>query len=68
MSKLNEKELDVRFSANIKINLGDWIEYANDYMLDLLEYNVDKFLIQDPKRVCYFMPNIICEIFTSSIL
>ena len=52
--------LDIRKSANVKIGLGNVIEYANDYILDILQYNLTEFVTQKPKIICHQdMPDII---------
>lgn len=45
--------LDIRKSANVKIGLGNVIEYANDYILDILQYNLTEFVTQKPKIICH---------------
>jgi len=55
-----EIRLDVRKTGTIKIGLNQNIWYANDYMLDLLGYNLVEFIGQKPKIVCSVdMPGII---------
>ena len=55
-----EIQLDIRKSANVKIGLGNVIEYANDYILDILQYNLTEFVTQKPKIICHQdMPDII---------
>jgi len=52
--------LDVRKTATVKINLENRIDYANDYMLDLLEYELLDFITQRPRIICHDdMPDII---------
>ena len=56
----NELFLDIRKTATVKINLGNHIEYANNYILELLGYNVTEFVTQPPKTICHQdMPDII---------
>ncbi len=66
-----EKELflDIRQSATVKINLGNHIEYASPYMLELLEYNTVEFVTQPPRTICHRdMPDIIHDIIGGYIL
>ncbi len=52
--------LDIRRSANVKINMGLGIVYANDYILDLLGYELTEFVTQRPRIICHpDMPDII---------
>jgi len=52
--------LDVRKAATVKININNHIEYANDYILNLLEYKLMEFVTQPPKIICHEdMPDII---------
>jgi hypothetical protein len=69
LSSKREINLDVRKSANIKINVGIGIEYANEYMLDLLGYSITEFLTQEPKIVCHHdMPDIIHDTIAGFIM
>jgi len=52
--------LDIRQSATVKINLNNQIEYASEYMLEILEYDIMEFVTQAPKTLCHpDMPEII---------
>ncbi len=56
----NELFLDIRKTGTVKINLENHIDYANDYILDLLEYKLTEFVTQPPKIICHEdMPDII---------
>ncbi len=56
----HELFLDIRETATVKINLGNHIEYANSYILDLLGYRITDFVTQPPKTICHDdMPDII---------
>ncbi len=56
----NEIFLDIRKTATVKINLDNHIEYANEYLLDLLGYDVTDFVSQPPKTICHEdMPDLI---------
>ncbi len=55
-----EINLDIRKTATVKIGLGNVILYANDYILDLLGYNLTEFVTQRPKIICNDdMPDVI---------
>ncbi len=57
---MKEIHLDVRKTATVKIGLGDVILYANDYILEVLGYNLTEFVTQRPKIICSTkMPDII---------
>jgi len=65
----NELFLDIRKTATVKINLGNHIEYANDYILGLLEYSITEFVTQPPRTICHQdMPDIIHDIIGSFIM
>ncbi len=54
--------LDIRKTANVKIGFNNnvTIEFANDYILDLLKYNLTEFVTKTPKTICHpDMPDII---------
>ncbi len=52
--------LDIRKTATVKININNHIDYANDYILDLLAYKLTDFVTQPPKTICHEdMPDII---------
>ena len=52
--------LDIRQTATVKINLNNKIEYANDYMMEVLEYDLLEFVTQPPKIICHpDMPEVI---------
>ena len=52
--------LDIRQSATVKINLDNKIEYASDYMMKILGYDLLEFVTQAPKTICHpDMPEII---------
>jgi len=58
----NEIFLDIKKTATVKINLGNHIEYANEYLLNLLGYKVTDFVSQPPKTICHQdMPDLIHE-------
>jgi len=57
-----EKFLDIRRTATIKISLSNAIWYANDYMLEMMDFDVNELITQPPKIVCnHDMPDIIHE-------
>jgi len=52
--------LDIRQSAVVKINLNNQIDYASEYMMKILGYNLTEFVTQPPKTICHpDMPDII---------
>ncbi len=52
--------LDIRKTATVKINLDNHIDYANNYILQLLNYPLMEFIRQPPKIICHDdMPDII---------
>ncbi len=54
--------LDIRKTANVKIGFdnGVTIEYANDYILGLLKYDLVEFVTKTPRTICHpDMPDII---------
>ncbi len=52
--------LNIRESATVKINLGNQIDYASEYMIEILKYNLTEFVTQPPKTICHpDMPDII---------
>ncbi len=52
--------LDIRKTATVKINLNNRIDYANDYILELLGYKLLDFVTQPPKIICHDdMPDLI---------
>jgi len=56
----NELFLDIRRTGTIKISLENKIWYANDYILELLGYDLTEFITNRPKIVCdKDMPDII---------
>ena len=56
----NELFLNIRKKAVIKINIDNYIEYANDYVLNLMNYGLMELISQRPKIVCHDdMPDII---------
>lgn len=56
----NEIQLDIRQSATVKINLGNQIDYASEYMMEVLKYNLTDFVTRPPKTICHpDMPDII---------
>lgn len=62
--------LDIRKTATVKINLGNHIDYANDYILGLLGYrNITDFVTQAPKIICNDdMPDLIHDIIGGFIM
>ncbi len=64
-----EIKLDIRKTASIKIGLGNKILYANDYMLNLLGYNLSEFIGNRPRIVCHpDMPDVIHDVIGRMIL
>ena len=54
--------LDVRKHATVKINLNNYIEYVDEYLLDVLGYDLTDFVTQRPKTICHpDMPAVIHE-------
>ena len=52
--------LDVREKGIIKISLENYIEFVDDYFLDLLGYQLTDFVTKPPKTVCHpDMPDIV---------
>ncbi len=52
--------MDVRKKAVIKISLENYIEFVDDYFLNLLGYSLTDFITKPPKTVCHpDMPSII---------
>ena len=45
--------LNIRKTATVKINLSNRIDYANDYILELLGYRITEFVTQAPKIICH---------------
>ncbi len=61
--------LDIRKTATVKINLNNQIEYANDYILDLLDYSLLEFVTKPPRIICHDdMPDLIHDIIGSFIM
>jgi len=61
--------LDVRQKSIIKISLNNFIEYVDDYFLDLLGYDLTDFVSKPPQTVCHpDMPVIIHETIARYIL
>jgi PAS domain S-box-containing protein len=61
--------LDVRKSANIKIDLKKDIVFANQYALEVLGYDVSEFISQRPRIVCNDdMPHIIHDMIGAIIM
>jgi len=61
--------LNIRKTATVKINFDNQIEYANEYILDLLGYNVTEFVWQKPRIICHQdMPDLIHDIIGSYIM
>ncbi len=54
--------LDIRKRATVKISLENYIEYVDDYLLNVLGYDLTEFVTQPPKTICHpDMPDIIHE-------
>ncbi len=65
----NELFLDIRKTATVKINLNNRIDYANSYILNLLEYKLTEFVTQPPRIICHEdMPDIIHDIIGGFIM
>ena len=63
-----ELYLDIRKTATVKINLDNRIDYANDYILELLGYQISEFVMQPPKIICHeSMPDIIHDTISNLI-
>ncbi len=64
-----ELSLDIRKTATVKINLSNRIDYANDYILELLGYRITEFVTHPPKIICHEdMPDIIHDIIGTYIM
>jgi len=54
--------LDIRKNATVKISLDNYIEYVDDYLLQVLGYDLTEFVTQPPRTICHpDMPAIIHE-------
>jgi len=54
--------LDIRKKATVKINLNNYIEYVDEYLLDVLGYELTDFVTRRPKTICHpDMPAVIHE-------
>ncbi len=61
--------LDIKKTATVKINLANRIDYANDYILELLDYRITEFVTQPPKIICHEdMPDLIHDTIGSFIM
>jgi hypothetical protein len=57
---MGEMQLDIRELATVKINLDNKIDYASEYMMEVLQYNTTEFVTQPPRTICHpDMPDII---------
>ena len=69
MNPGKEIQLDIRQTAVVKIGLSRGIEYANDYILDLLGYELTEFVTQKPRIICHpDMPEIIHDMIGDLIM
>jgi len=54
--------LDIREKATVKINLDNYIEYVDEYLLNVLGYKLTEFVTKRPKTICHpDMPAVIHE-------